>query len=243
LIDKIEGNDNLWCIIGGRLGFVQFPGTSTEPAKCGPAIAQSLQHLYKEFIVPFEVWYMQESRNKQQKSLSFNNRGWQQLLPLSNFSAAELHAQGIDEKTIQVVENNRTALQRLFQDQRSFALGVRNSNISQNMGPGADQNGAMGPRPPNMSVSPFGAGPSTSQQQQNIPLSMNNRPQTQQQQPVGQHLQPPGPDGIDPMLAPRMQQQLQPQMTAHSFPQKHVTAQAAQLIAQLKNGFAMSGRC
>jgi hypothetical protein len=232
----------LWCIIGGRLGFVQFPGTSTEPAKCGPVIAQSLQHLYKEFIVPFELWYMQESRNKQhQKSLSFNRGAWQQLLPLSNFSAAELHAQGIDEKTIQVVENNRPALQRLFQDQRSFALGVRNSNSSQNMGPGADQNGAMGPRPPNMGVSPFGAGPSTPQQQQNLALSMSNRSQSQQQQPLGQHLQPPGLDGIDPMLAPRMQQQQQPQMTAHNFP--HVTTQAAQLIAQLKNNFAMSGRC
>ncbi len=240
MFDKIEGNDNLWCIIGGRLGFVQFPGTSAEPAKCGPVIAQSLQHLYKEFIVPFEVWYIQESRNKQhQKSLSFNmtaNRAWQQLLPLSNFSAAELHARGIDEKTIQVVENNRPALQRFFQDQRSFALGVRNSNISQNMGSGADQNGAMGPRPPNMGASPFGAGPSTPQQQHNVGLAMNNRPQPQQQQP---HLQPPGPDGIDPMLAPRMQQQQQPQMTAHNFSQKHV---AAQLITQLKNGFAMSGR-
>lgn len=169
-----------------------------------------------------------------------NNRVYQQLLPLSIYSAAELHSQGIDEKMIQVIENNRPALQRWFHDQQLFAVGVRNSNNSQNMGPGADQNGAIGHRLPNMGPSPFGAGPSVPQQQQNIALAMNSRPQTKQvlpqqivqQQPAGQHLQPSGPEGVDAMLVARMQQQQQIPLNNYKF---------AHLISQFKKDFVLSG--
>jgi len=47
---------NSWSVIAARLGYVQFPGTATEPAKSGLGVAQSIQHLYKEYIAPFEDW-------------------------------------------------------------------------------------------------------------------------------------------------------------------------------------------
>jgi hypothetical protein len=40
------------------MGFVQFPGTDTEPAKAGPGVAQQLQHLYTEYLAPFDNIYV-----------------------------------------------------------------------------------------------------------------------------------------------------------------------------------------
>jgi hypothetical protein len=40
------------------MGFVQFPGTDTEPAKSGPGVAQQLQHLHKEYLSQFDQIYV-----------------------------------------------------------------------------------------------------------------------------------------------------------------------------------------
>jgi hypothetical protein len=40
------------------MGFVQFPGTDTEPAKSGPGVAQQLQHLHTEYLAHFDKIYV-----------------------------------------------------------------------------------------------------------------------------------------------------------------------------------------
>jgi hypothetical protein len=94
----------LWSIIAARLGYVQFPGTTTEPAKSGPGVAQSIQHIYKEFIAPFEAWYIamiqefkKHSNAALQAALSGSRYGMQQLLHMVNMPPAELENQCVDE--------------------------------------------------------------------------------------------------------------------------------------------------
>ena len=54
----------MWAVIGGRLGFIQFPGNDSEPARCGPGIAQQLQHTYEQYLRRFETAYIQTVRNR-----------------------------------------------------------------------------------------------------------------------------------------------------------------------------------
>jgi hypothetical protein len=48
----------LWPVIGGKLGYIQFPGTETEPPKSGPQVAQHLEHIYKEYLSLFDTIYI-----------------------------------------------------------------------------------------------------------------------------------------------------------------------------------------
>jgi len=269
---KVEGNDNLWCIIGGRLGFVQFPGTATEPAKAGPGVAQSLQHIYKEFIAPFEVWYLghvQDFRKQQyvhmystlQSQLASIGSPYtlQQIAQLSILSVADLRSQGFDDKIIQIIENGKPMLQRIVQEQRSFADGVRSNNASQNMGQGMDQNGATGARQLGMGPTPpFGGSAAQQQQQQQQQNALNRQHQAalqqqmlhqQSQQQAGHHLQSQLPEGVDNILGVTRMPQQQPgpmqaqgQMAGSALQnaQKQQVARAVMLIEQFKNEFIIS---
>jgi hypothetical protein len=157
-----------------------------------------------------------------------------------NMSPAELQNQGVDEKTIQLLETNRVALQRLLQEQRAFAESVRNN--AQNASHG-EQNGAMGHRPPSMGPSPpFGAG--SSQQSQHNLLSIAGRPQ--QHHLIQQSI----PNGVDALMGSRMPGQQMPSSLAsqgpvggnsmQSFAQKASMNQAAQLVERFRNEYALS---
>ena len=212
---------------------MQFPGTLTEPAKSGPGVAQSIQHLYKKYIAPFEAWYMamlqafkRHPNAAFQNALSNSRYSPQQLLQMANMSLAELQNLGVDEKTIQFLETHKASLQRMLQDHRAFAENVRN-NVSQNAGPG-DQNGAIhriGSSPP------FGTGSPQQAQQQNL-ISMASRQQLHHQlmqQQGGQHLQSTIPNGGVPLMGLRMPGQ---QMAAQGH--MGVQKQAAQLLEQFR---------
>ncbi|KAH9846241.1 hypothetical protein C2E23DRAFT_767284 [Lenzites betulinus] len=55
-ITRVIAGDQ-WPIIGARLGFVNIPGTDTEPARAGPALAHRLQAIYKDFLFMFDRQY------------------------------------------------------------------------------------------------------------------------------------------------------------------------------------------
>ncbi|KAG6853785.1 hypothetical protein C0991_001374 [Blastosporella zonata] len=68
---KVNAQD-LWSVIGAKMGFVQFPGTDTEPAKAGPAFAQRLAQVYREYLVGFDSVYItsvMESKKKQMEAI------------------------------------------------------------------------------------------------------------------------------------------------------------------------------
>jgi len=47
-----------WPIIGAKLGFVQFPGNITEPAKSGPDVANFLKNIYSQYLELFDSHYI-----------------------------------------------------------------------------------------------------------------------------------------------------------------------------------------
>ncbi|KAH9930150.1 uncharacterized protein B0H18DRAFT_1209636 [Fomitopsis serialis] len=49
---------DLWPAIGAKLGFVQFPGSDTEPAKSGPGVAQHLQNVYHRYLSQFDNMFV-----------------------------------------------------------------------------------------------------------------------------------------------------------------------------------------
>ncbi|KAI0739780.1 hypothetical protein C8Q80DRAFT_1274803 [Daedaleopsis nitida] len=51
---------DLWPVIGAKLCFVNFPGTDTEPARAGPALAAHLKHSYKEFLLECDQQFMKQ---------------------------------------------------------------------------------------------------------------------------------------------------------------------------------------
>ena len=44
-----------WAEIGGRIGFIQFPG---DPPRCGPYIAAQLQQVYHQYVMAFDQTYL-----------------------------------------------------------------------------------------------------------------------------------------------------------------------------------------
>ncbi|KAG9315089.1 hypothetical protein JVU11DRAFT_4201 [Chiua virens] len=55
---------DMWAVIGGRLGFIQFPGNDSEPARSGPGIAQQLQNTYEQYLHHFEHAYILTVKNR-----------------------------------------------------------------------------------------------------------------------------------------------------------------------------------
>jgi hypothetical protein len=56
-VSKVQ-NQELWAVIGARMGFVHFAASDAEPAKSGPGVAQRLAAVYKEYLMPFDLMYI-----------------------------------------------------------------------------------------------------------------------------------------------------------------------------------------
>ncbi|KAI5985987.1 hypothetical protein EDD15DRAFT_2532631 [Pisolithus albus] len=134
-----------WPVIGGRLGWVQFPGNEAQPARSGPAIAQQLNHAYKEHLLQFESAYMMTVRNRTMINQQQPQQQQQQqpptngtvaisgrtpampmvppetqldprvLIKLSGLTAAELRAQGVPQGVIDLIEWKRPQLANMRQ--------------------------------------------------------------------------------------------------------------------------------
>jgi hypothetical protein len=189
----------------------------------------------------FDNWYitqMLETRknvlnNHAQANAARNPQQMQHLMAMSHISVAELRAQGVDEKMIHFVEQNRANLQRSFQEQRSFQNRMRTASQAGGGGPHAQaaaiamqQNGGGQPQgqPQGRAVAPGMGGPgafanSPQQQQQNATATLAARnqfavgvPQFVQQGPQANQQQQQV-SGGQSMQAARMMQQGQQRST------------------------------
>jgi len=50
---------DLWPAIGGKLGFVLFPGSDTEPARSSPVVAEHIMNVYWLYLAAFNQAYIQ----------------------------------------------------------------------------------------------------------------------------------------------------------------------------------------
>ncbi|KAF8638705.1 hypothetical protein AX17_002000 [Amanita inopinata Kibby_2008] len=142
---KVQQKD-LWSIIGGRMGFVQFPGTETEPTKSGPAIAQQLEHIYRQYLANFDRAYIASVLDSRIKSTQapFNVTQLNLMITMADQPIHQLRAQGFSEQMIQFMESHRAHLQRARIERDGFHEGVKpmtgeqssqvNSNIAMQPG-------------------------------------------------------------------------------------------------------------
>ncbi|KAG6877509.1 hypothetical protein C0993_006458 [Termitomyces sp. T159_Od127] len=168
-IAKVTAQD-LWGVIGGRMGFVNFPGSETEPARAGPGLAQRLAQVYREYLATFDQAYINsvlESRRKvlaqaqaaqmaaaaagnpnnplpQNQNLrgALNGFQMQMVVNYANQSVEELRRQGVQEKIISFVESNRAHLQRTAIEQ-----GMFRGQLNQGIRP-TEQHGTTSAGPP-----------------------------------------------------------------------------------------------
>jgi hypothetical protein len=248
--DKVNQKE-LWSVIGARMGFVQFPGSDSEPAKSGPGVAQHLAHVYKQYLSVFDNFYTQsvlESKRKLQQETLMGQAGastsqaprnvigaqqMQSMLAYASLSAAELRSRGISEKIIQFVENHRTNLQRTARQQQAFR-GILKSN----------HQGPSGQQPPNQDRTPSnGQGPFAGNlQQQNaalvaaLPHTVAHPQQYSQQHQAmtginnmdTQFRTPQGPMGVPSNAQPQQQP---------TRPSQEQIQQAVRFITKVKNEF------
>ncbi|RDB30960.1 hypothetical protein Hypma_000130 [Hypsizygus marmoreus] len=156
-LSKVHGKE-LWSIIGGRMGFVNFPATDAEPAKSGPGVAQRLAQVYQEYVYPFDQVYLNSVTNSRiklqaaavqaQGSASGAGSGsggpsqpqqaargmlspqqMQLVIGYANQSVAELRAQNVQENIIKFVEQNRAHLQRTVMEQGMFRGQLHNQGL------------------------------------------------------------------------------------------------------------------
>jgi hypothetical protein len=99
------------------MGFVQFPGSESEPATSGPGVAQKLAHVYKEYLAGFEETYVKLFAEPKRKipmaGLPAVNRDPQELqmaISYAHLSGPELRSKGVPDDVIAFVENNRARL-------------------------------------------------------------------------------------------------------------------------------------
>jgi hypothetical protein len=170
---KVQQKD-LWNIIGGRMGYVQFPGTDTEPAKCGPVIAQQLEHIYRQYLGAFERAYIGnvlDSRLKNNPAqMSFNANQLTMMVSMADQPVHQLRAQGFSEGMIQFTEAHRAHLQRMRIEREGFHDGGKPNPADQN--PQVQSNGALQMNP--AIRPPF---PQPGPQNTASPHVMENRPQ------------------------------------------------------------------
>ncbi len=164
---------DLWSVIAGRVGFVQFPGNGVDPPKSGPATAHQIDQIYKEFILPFDNAYITtvlEQKRKYQATMAANqlNHGptgqprpipnsqqMQMIMSYADQPAEQLRANGVNESIINFIETNRAHLQRTAMEQTNFRSSLHNTpNAAQHA-----SNGMSNGMPPNR---PFSASPQNS---------------------------------------------------------------------------------
>ena len=214
------------------MGFVQFSGTESEPAKSGSGVAQLLAHIYKEFLAAFDHHYIStvvEARLKVQaprNPAQMSPQMMQRVLSYAHMSVSELHQRGVPEKIITFVEANRAYLQRTFTDQKSFQSWLRPTNQNDAQGSG-DQNGPSGGGPGQQL--PFG-GLAT---QHNSAVSLGHQHFVQQQNGLNLLEGNNFPDNRQPQQ--RSLQQGPPMQTMR--PTKELLEKSQQFVQNVKRGF------
>lgn len=145
-----------WAIIGGKLGWIHFPG---DPPKSGPAVAQRLLHVYNQYLLRFDEMYMRSAHRPKANAnpvmngnvpgvvsappgtaqqsegsmpMHFNLANdpaqLQQLVQYSQLPVEVLRTRGVSQDVIDAVEMNRDLLTRIVNGQNQFHEGVKSNN-------------------------------------------------------------------------------------------------------------------
>ncbi|KAJ8072655.1 hypothetical protein PM082_016214 [Marasmius tenuissimus] len=160
---------DLWAVIAGRMGCVQFPGTPSEPPKSGPGAADRVAHVYKSYLAEFDRIYMNSVQNEYRRKIllqqlstnqlkGMNPQQMRMLVQVSDVPVAELRGKVPDEM-LRVLETNRQMLQLMKQDQNLFHGNLRPPAQPSNPGVPVGPDAGMPSQPPfNNSMQRIGGG-------------------------------------------------------------------------------------
>ncbi|KAK7051054.1 hypothetical protein VNI00_005166 [Paramarasmius palmivorus] len=140
---KVQHGD-LWPVVAGRLGYVQFPG---EPPMSGQAAAHQLAHVYKEYLMEFDCIYMTAFVEQRRKNMMlaqlaqtpiFTKYTVPQIKTLVEFSkksVQEMRLVNLSEVLIHGVEGHRQQLQVLAREENLLrVLLAMKSSQERNVG-------------------------------------------------------------------------------------------------------------
>ena len=177
------------------MGFVQFPGTDTEPAKSGPVIAQQLEHIYRQYLANFDRAYIANVLDSRIKSgpgsLPFNAGQLNLMVSMADQTAPQLKSHGFSEHMIQFIDTHRAQLQRMrlerdgFHDALKPSIGEQSSQVQANNNIGVPSMSQVpGLRPPFVQSGPqnnmIQPGGHTVETRQQLTHPMANRPGREQ---------------------------------------------------------------
>ncbi|KIJ32463.1 hypothetical protein M422DRAFT_265632 [Sphaerobolus stellatus SS14] len=67
---NIINQHSLWPVIGGQLGFVQFPSSPSEPARSGLQVAAAVQIIYSKYLMQWEHTYSTRMKQLERRKLA-----------------------------------------------------------------------------------------------------------------------------------------------------------------------------
>ncbi|KAJ3493174.1 hypothetical protein NMY22_g20244 [Coprinellus aureogranulatus] len=136
---KVEAN-GMWDIVGGKLGFVNFPRSDGQPPRSGHGTSLQITQSYKDYVQAFDAAYVRSTLENRQKTSSGGLVLSEQQSEQRDSSATRRLAKWYDEPRITEtarplrpsyakVESMQSALQRMAQDQVNFKGMGRNGNV------------------------------------------------------------------------------------------------------------------
>jgi hypothetical protein len=117
-----------WHIIGGKLGFIQFHGAAP---MCGPALAEKLHHIYREYLLHFDNMYAQQWRTRRR---AVNSQQINMMARFAYTSVEGMRAAGVGDELIRMVESHRAKLQGFVKQQKEFSNSVLRGQGAHNQG-------------------------------------------------------------------------------------------------------------
>jgi hypothetical protein len=149
----VNRNDQ-WEIIGGKMGYCQFPAPAGQPAKAGPANAQQIAHIYREYLFKFEQAYASSWRNRNAAMTGGGAPPTAGQQPLRNVNVAalaqyaqmttdEMRAMHLPEHVIRQVDSWRPYALR-FKSQQQREMAARNGMGAASMNAGPNGGNAAG---------------------------------------------------------------------------------------------------
>ncbi|KAJ3716145.1 hypothetical protein C8R42DRAFT_679661 [Lentinula raphanica] len=142
---NVTRND-LWPVIGGQLGIINFPG---EPPRSGPGAAMHIQNVYKEYLMAFDSVYTTSVMNSRRKAQgaavaasfpeplrNLTDGQLRMFISCADKPSAELRARGMSETMISFIENHRSTLQNMSTDPEHFINDIRRAQPPQGPMPG-----------------------------------------------------------------------------------------------------------
>lgn len=127
---------DLWPVVGAKLGFTQFPGSDTEPARSGPGVAQHLENIYRRYLLQFDMMFVSSILKMKPQANNTGNAGQPgpsnvgQQTPLVS-AAGPTNAPSLNAMSGGVMPNNASSSNAMSASNSTFPAGLDPNKINE----------------------------------------------------------------------------------------------------------------